>query len=293
MRILLHNYTSIISTEPMYLARSFELTDHQVHLWNDPNMSAFDMFDSFKPDLFISHFQFVNDDCMKYLSQNKNIQLVLNCTGATTEQLKVIESNILENNINCPFLFTNAGAVLPYPKTEKIKMESILPGLDVFLPPEVLPEYKLDLGVVALEPNETIDKVVKDKDTYHVMKLTNSNERDKHFDMPVNILNLRSLYSKYKEVTFATPMSIIFSQLFYEATFYADKLSFKLQEDEQPLFDKFLTQVFKEQQTEDIAEALKSQIKSNHTCISRTARLCKFLKDSDTKLKLEKMRGTL
>ena len=108
-------------------------------------------------------------------------------------------------------------------------MESILPGLDVFLPPEVLPEYKLDLGVVALEPNETIDKVVKDKDTYHVMKLTNSNERDKHFDIPVNILNLRSLYSKYKEVTFATPMSIIFSQLFYEATFYADKLSFRLQ----------------------------------------------------------------
>ena len=35
-------------------------------------MSAFDMFDSFKPDLFISHFQFVNDDCMKYLSQNKH-----------------------------------------------------------------------------------------------------------------------------------------------------------------------------------------------------------------------------
>ena len=293
MRILIHNYTSILSTEPMYLARSFEIVGHEVHLWNDPNASVFDTFDQFKPDLFITHFQFINNDCIKYLSQNKDIQLVVNCTGATTDQLKSVAANILENNINCPVLFTNAGAGLKYAKTEKIRMESVLPGLDVFLPPQVLPDYKLDIGVVALEPNETIDKAIKNKDTYHLLKLTTSDERDKNFDMPVNILNLRSLYSKYKEITFATPMSIVFSQLFYEATFYADKVSFKLTEEEQPMFDSFLQQVFKEEQTDDISNALKSQIKSNHTCISRAARLCKFLKDSETKLKLEKIRGTI
>jgi K+-sensing histidine kinase KdpD len=88
-------------------------------------------------------------------------------------------------------------------------------------------------------------------------------------------------------------MSIVFSQLFYEAAFHADKVSFKVEDEEQPLFDQFLASVFKEEETENLSQTLKSQIKSNHTSISRAARLCKFMKDSETKLKLEKMRGTL
>ena len=293
MRILIHNYTSIISTEPMYFCKSFEITGHEAHLWSDASISTFDMFDSFKPDVYLTHFEFLTNDAIKYLSQNKQIQLIVNCTGMTTDKLKILESKVEEGGINCPFLFTNAGAVLPYAKPEKLKMESILPGLDVFLPPQVFPDFKIDLGLVALESSKQIDEYTKGRETHHRLKLTHMSERDKHFDMPVSILSLRGLYDKYNEVMFATPMSIVFSQLFYEAAFHADKVSFKVEDEEQPLFDQFLASVFKEEETDNLSQTLKSQIKSNHTSISRAARLCKFMKDSETKLKLEKMRGTL
>ena len=292
MRILIQNYTSIISTEPMYFAKSFEVAGHDVHLWSDNNISAFDMFDSFSPDLFITHFEFLTNDAVRYLSQNKNIQIVVNCTGLSNDKLKMIESKFSENKINCPFLFTNAGSVIPYVKPEKMKMESILPGLDVFLPPEQLPDFRLDTAVISLDVNQELEGAIKDKETFHLLKLTTQSERDKNFDMPVNILSLRGVYPKYKEIIFTTPMNIVFSQLFYEATFYSDKVGVRIQDEEQDLFDKFLSSVFKEQETDDLAATLKSQIKSNHSAISRTARLCKFLKDSETKLKLEKMRGT-
>jgi len=292
MRILIRNYTSVISTEAMYLARCLELADHQVHLWSD-DTSAFDMFDAFSPDIFITHFQFLDNDAVKYLSQNGNIKLVVNCTGMTTDQLKMLEDAVEANKIDCPLLFTNAGSVIPYPKPEKLKMESILPGLDVFLPPQPAPDYEIDRAIVGLDTSLLLEKQKKSNSSYHLMKLTVSPDRDKNFDMPVNILSLRGLYGKYKEMVFTTPMSILFSQLFYESVFYSKKVSFRLTEEEQPMFDKFLGSTFKEQETEDLASALKSQIKSNHTCISRTARLCKFLKDSDGNLKLQKIRGTL
>lgn len=293
MRILIQNYTSVICSEPMYMAKAFELTGHDVHLWSDSQISTFDIFDSFAPDVFVTHFQFLDPDCIKYLSQNKKIELILNCTGMSADQINMIESTVEENGINCPFVFTNAGHVLPYPRPSKLRMESILPGLDVFLPPQPLPDYNIDLGVIALEPSELLDQQVENRDSYHLMKLTVSGERDKNFDMPVNILSLRGMYDKYDEIMFATPMSIIFSQLFYESVFYSNKVSFKLEEDQQPLFDQFLVSTFKEEETDNISEALKSQIKHKHTCVNRIARLCKFMKDSDTKLKLEKIGSTL
>ena len=48
MRILIQNYTSMLSTEAMYLAKSLELAGQDVYLWQDPNISAFDMFDQFQ-----------------------------------------------------------------------------------------------------------------------------------------------------------------------------------------------------------------------------------------------------
>ena len=74
---------------------------------------------------------------------------------------------------------------------------------------------------------------------------------------------------------------------------HANKVTFKIQEEEQPLLDQFLATTFMEEETDDLSSALKAQIKSRHTCVGRAARLCKFLKDSETKLKLEKLKGTL
>jgi len=293
MRLLIQNYTSLLSTEPMYLAKSLELVGQDVFLWQDPNMSTFDVFDSFTPDTYITHYRFLTNDAIKYLSQNKNIQCVLNISGIDNAGLDEIASVFKENNINCPFVFTNAHDVLPKPKSDHLKVESILPGLDIFLPGEPYPDYELDLGVIGLEINKEIEDYVSDRDTYHLLKLTSAPERDKNFDFPVNVISMRSLYSRYNEIMFATDMNVVLSQLFYDAVAHANKVTFKIHEEEQPLLDQFLATTFMEEETDDLSAALKAQIKSRHTCVSRAARLCKFLKDSDTKLKLEKLKGTL
>jgi len=292
MRILIRNYTSVISTEAMYFSKCLELAGHEVHLWSE-NTSVFDTFDAFSPDLFVTHFQFLDNDAIKYLSQNKNVKLVVNCTGMTTDQLKILEEGVESNKIDCPFLFTNAGSTIPFPKPEKIRMESILPGLDIFLPPQQIPDYSIDRAILATETSLVFEQQKKPDSSYHLMKLTANDERDKNFDMPVNLLSLRGMYDRYKEILFVTPMAILFSQLFYEAVYYSNKISFKLSEEEQPMFDKFLGSVFKEEKTDDLSQTLKSQIKSNHTCVSRAARFCKFLKDSEGNLKLQKIKGNL
>lgn len=293
MKILIQNYTSLLSTEPMYIAKSLELAEQEVFLWNDPNMSAFDVFDSFKPDVFLTHYHFLNQDAVKYLSQNKKIQCVLNISGITNEDLEKVTDVIEKEGINCPFVFTNAHQLLPKPKSSKIKVESILPGVDIFLPEQQFPDYDLDLGVIGLEMNKEIEDYVAETETYHLLKLTTSPEQDKNFDMPINIITMRSLYSKYKEIMIATGMNVIFSQVFYDAITHSKKVTFKIDKEEQPLLDQFLASTFMEEETEDLSSALKRQIKTRHTCVSRAARFCKFLKDSDTKLKLEKIKSNL
>jgi len=272
----------------MYLARCLEVVGQDVYLWNDPNMSAFDIFDSFKPDVFLSHYQFLTEDQIKYLSRNKNIQCILNVTGVDSPILTNIENAFRENGVNCPFVFTNAHTVLPQPKADKLKVHSILPGVDVFLAHEEIANFKLDVGVIATEPSKEIEEYVSNKDTYHLLKLTVSPERDKNFDIPVNIMSLRSLYSHYKEILFATGMNLVFSQIFYEAIGHADKVTFKLMDEEEELWNKYLLSLFKEEEG-DISDVLKGQIFSRHTCVRRAARFCRYLKDSETKSKLEKL----
>ena len=268
MKTLIQNYTSMLSTEPMYIAKSLELAEQEVFLWNDPNMSAFDVFDSFNPDVFLTHYHFLSQDALKYLSQNKKIQCVLNVSGITNEDLEKVANIIEEEGVNCPFVFTNAHQLLPKLKSDKIKVESILPGLDVFLPAEQFTDFDIDLGVIGLEMNKEIEDYVANKETYHLLKLTTSPDQDKNFDMPINVITMRSLYSKYKEIMIATGMNVIFSQLFYDAIAHSNKVTFKISKEEQPLLDQFLASTFMEEETDDLSSALKRQIKTRHTCVS-------------------------
>ena len=75
MKTLIQNYTSALSTEPMYINKCLNECGGQSVLWSDPSVSAFDAFDHSSPDLFITHYKFLTNDVVKYLSQNKKIQI--------------------------------------------------------------------------------------------------------------------------------------------------------------------------------------------------------------------------
>ena len=91
MKTLIQNYTSSISTEPMYIERCLLECGQEAQLWANPGLSAFDAFDSSNPDLFITHYSFLTQDIVKYLSSKRNISMALNITGAGKQEIEKIE----------------------------------------------------------------------------------------------------------------------------------------------------------------------------------------------------------
>ena len=57
MKILFHNYSNSTSTEPIYLYNALQKCGVESFIWADPNMSAYDVFDTTKPDVFVTHFK--------------------------------------------------------------------------------------------------------------------------------------------------------------------------------------------------------------------------------------------
>ena len=299
MKILIQNYTSMLSTEAMYFAKCLEIAKQDVFLWNDPNMSTFDVFDSFKPEVFITHWQFISNDTIKYLTQDKGIQLVLNISGITNEQLDSIAEIVKKNEINCPFVFTNAHNVFTKPETsvkDAFTVETILPGADIFLPPSIdVGDVELEAGVVATEMSKEIEDYVENKDTYHLLKLSTSPEVDKNFDMPVNIMTLIALYGKYKQVACFTEVNTALTQLFYDATLNSKNIKFFVPEDQKSTLNEFVESIFspEDETLEDLViselgKMIKDTIKKHHTCVNRSIDLCKLLKNSEALSVLEK-----
>ena len=286
MRTLIHNYSSALSTEPMYFTRCLEMCGLQTHLWSDKSVSAFDIFDAVQPDVFLSHYAFLTNDIVKYLTQNKKIKTVLNVTGANEQELVSIEQVFSENKLEVPFVFTNMHDSMYKHKTKRIRMVNILPSVDIFLPLVDLPDFEIDLAVIATDMNELVKNATKSKDTYHLLSLGGDN---KEFDLSANIQLLRGMYGKYKEIVLTSDISVVFSQVLFEAALNANKLSIKVDKKQQPTLDKIFASLFHDDGNDDVGKLIKQQVQRKHTCVNRTARLCKLLKNEEATQKLKKM----
>ena len=105
MKILFHNYTTPLSTEARYLHAALNSVGMQAEAWINPQISAYDILDGYQPNVLVSHYTFLTNDIVKYLANNKGIDLVLNVTGADKQAMSAIEG--LSDSANIPFVFTN------------------------------------------------------------------------------------------------------------------------------------------------------------------------------------------
>jgi len=286
MRTLIHNYSSALSTEPMYFTRCLETCGLQTHLWSDKNVSAFDIFDAVQPDVFLSHYTFLTNDIVKYLNHNKKIKTVLNVTGANEQELASIDQVLSENKLDAPFVFTNMHDSMYTHTTKHIRMVNILPSVDIFLPPVDLPSFEIDLAVIATDMNELVENATKSQGTYHLLSLGRDN---KEFDLSADIQLLRGMYGKYKEVLLTSDISVVFSQVLFEAALNANKLSIKVDKKQQLMLDKILASLFHDDGNDDVGKLVKRQIQRKHTCVHRAARLCNLLNNGEAAQKLKEM----
>ena len=108
MKILLQNYATSDTSEPLYISECVNsLAGLESFLWKDNSVSAFDMFDVIQPTTFITHYSLLSKDIIKYLSGNNKIECVLNVTGAEQQHIDMIDEIVATNKIQCPFIFTN------------------------------------------------------------------------------------------------------------------------------------------------------------------------------------------
>ena len=272
----------------MYLQRSLQEIGEDSILWNDPNRSAFDTFDSIKPDVFISHFRFLTSDIIKYLSKNKKISMVLNITGIQKEELEMLEGVIDNNNLAAPFVFTNLYKVPDALSSKSIKIESLYPAADIFLPRMPTPEYELDACIFSLSDNKLVQDAARENDNYHIASF-NPQDQSGYADMFLDITTASSFYERYKKIILADDINIVTSQLFFDSLLRCKQIKIKVDESQQSQLDEILATLFVETSGDGgLGEVLRGQIRKRHNCFRRTARLFRLLKSSEVSGKLER-----
>lgn len=278
MKILIQNYSSTLSTEPMYLDSCFNNTEKliQSNIWDTNSISTFDAIDKTSPNIILCHYSApVLNDVFKYLSKNSNIELVLNITGIQQKHLDILENLIEMNSINCPLLITNIHkSIYEVKSTKRRKIFNLLPAVDLFIPVfNNVPDYSIEAAVIS-DSKDIASKNLNFK-TYHKIGIGTN---DDFFDFSVRVSNMVSLYKRYQKIILASTLPTTFSQFFFDAIYHSNKVVLKTNDDKK--MGEIIGELFEPgEEDEDMASIVKNQIKTKHTCYNRAARLMKELKN--------------
>ena len=218
MRILVDNYVSEKTTEPVYLDRCFKIAGATSHLWDRRQASLYDMFDQFSPEVFVTDYKRITPELAKYLSgSRKRIDIVLNVTGAANQQLAAILSFLQNCGSKSPFCFTNVPSAVGYDAQGKLKVESIMHGADIFLPNQSHLDYKIDnlvLSVGGLDPAN-----YQTSGSSHVINAGAS--EDYSCDAKIPIHQGPSLYRKYDKAVIVGSLKNLFGQFFFDTALHS------------------------------------------------------------------------
>lgn len=292
MKILFHNYSNSLSTEPAYLSQALNQCGVQAGFWGDPNLSAFDALDSAQPDVLISSRLTLTKDIMTYLAQT-NVELVLNITGVMPNQLKMMLDSLKSSQIKVPFVFSNS---FDYVKldTGDVKCHRIYPAADIFnlQPPR---EPILDECIISPKFDENVENYVANLGPHHLLYLAEG-KLIPPFDLVGGILNIRHLYQLYKKITVFGGADFCSSQLFFDANLRAHNTAFNVPQNEVENWNSVLKTCFVEDagwDSENIQPVIKAQIKARHTPFHRAWTLMKHLKYKDGMQKVESVKNQL
>lgn len=292
MRILFDNYVTLTSSEASYMNGVLNQAGVESLFWSDKRISTYDILDSTNPDVFVTHYRQFTQDLTKYLSGQTKIELALNISGVTENEMKSIEALLETYNIKCKLMFS--GDINPV-KPEKIKFEEMLPAADLFFPFNPPSKGKrIGYGIVCQQRDDLINKFVEDKDVYHILGV--SEKPQPSFDLPVNVKTINDITQIYSQVVLAGDIRLVTSQLFYDAILRANKCSVITKPSQEGVWDKHLKRLFNIPDKGDdanIKEAIRSQVMQRHTAANRASRLMKLLGNSDGMKLVENFRNNV
>jgi len=302
MKVLVQNYATSSFTEPLYIHETLNALDGaESHLWKDGSASVYDMFDITKPDLFITHYSLLTEDVVKYMSNHKNIQMILNVTGAQQAHLDTVDSVLLDHKVKAPFLFTNQPMLLNKLIQRKTKLVSVMHGADVFLSRQTpnLPDYEIELGIVTdYSVGKRLDSLTENYETYHVLTQDESLEADVDILMPA--FHMHGAYPKYKRIVITTK-DMGLPQSFFDAAFYGNSVVYHSKYDSQTTrMNTTIQSLLKTSESVSLttdkimnsklnSESVRRSVATGHTCLHRVKRLLSSLKCSELERSISQM----
>ena len=289
MKVLIQNYASPDSTEPLYICEALNSLDGvEANIWSaSENSSVFDAFDTIKPEMFITHFGYMTNDVVKYLSNNKRIEMLVNVTGATQEVIDQFDEMVSSKNINCPLAFYNTPSSLNLILQRKVKLLSILHGADIYLSQQSVdtPEYEADLAIISnYDVKDRMSEITNSFDTYHY--LSTNQEIAGEVDIVAPAMHLYGLYKRYKNILI-TQDTLCVPQVLFDSIFYGNNVFYLPKYDSQK---EKMTGILKSSLKTDEnitdmenknASLIKDKIISSHTCLSRVKRMFSKIKHSE------------
>jgi len=271
MKLLIQNYSNSCSSQPMYLNECLSRVGLDSKLWNlNEPTSVYDKLDSEKPDLVLTSFQTMHQDLIAYISQNKQVKLVVDITGIDQNILNNLEVMVKNQDIDCPFFVSQDYKFLSNLKTDK-KIVNLLPCYDIFAIATPTPDYNIEAAVVSNKVCDKFTEACSMYKTYH--KIIMADNPDLNFDLQANVLNMDSLYEKYEEVVVVGDVNFTCSQVFFDGFVKAKKLTVRVPEEQKELFNQVLATLFYEEEDTPNIDNIKQQIKKHHSCFNRAAKL--------------------
>tara|TARA_B100001094_G_scaffold332776_1_gene406427 strand:+ start:6312 stop:7166 length:855 start_codon:yes stop_codon:yes gene_type:complete len=197
MRFIIDNYTTASSSQALYFAEHLnEMEEHEVRMLKQGQESIFDAFDRFKPDFYITSTGLLSKDAVVYISQSKNIKLIISTNDANNSDVVEIESALLDSKINCPFFISNLRDEKK-PMTKKTKVIRFMECVDLNFDADVGVDYSIDKLVMV---GSNTDSVRNYNGTFHVASHNQDMAKVVDVCLPINLMV--SIISKYKEVIF-------------------------------------------------------------------------------------------
>ena len=281
MKILIQNYSTPFSTEPLYLMECLKTVGVDASLWVNNESPAFDVFDAFNPDVFVGHFAFLTEDILKYLSQNPNIKSIINVTGTNSSQLENIKQTFMSMGVSMPTFTTG-----DFHGEHGDSVEKMLPCYDVFIK-SASPQYNMPLAVLTNNKDDTVDEFIEGKEAYH---LVSYGENKEWSDYTSDVRSFWGVCDCYDEVTLIDDGLVSMSQFFFQATMLCKNFNISCQTEEQKeAFSKMLSDLFEPEETsEKVESVVKNQIIKNHTCFNRASKLMSILGEEEKSQELLK-----
>lgn len=265
MKLLISNYSSDSTTEPLYLNASLNKVGCESNLLQ-LNTSIYDGFDKNQPDVYIAHHEYLSKDLLVYLKDggNKKVDLIINISNMSQENLSKLDSILSENNIKLAFYFVNNYDTKLHSRNNIV---SLLHGADLFLTSEPK-QYSIDYAIF-IDNKSQIRHI---DGSYHY--ITYDKGIDQVADLYFPIHRLSHLYQNYNKVVFRY-FHGIFTQAFFDSAVRTKYVYFDVDNDE--LLRKHLTKLLGEEGLCDLSNEnsgdIMEIIMNKHTCLNRTKSL--------------------